>query len=79
MTIPFGLPVSCPDCGGEVELVNARSTGSVSLAIVICHPCGWEFEVLARIERHGPADTPEARHREHERNRKAAQRIKVSA
>lgn len=76
---PFGLPVSCPDCGGEVELVNARSTGTVSLAIVTCLPCGWEYEVLARIERHGPADTRVARQREHERVRRAASRAKVSA
>lgn len=75
----FGLPVSCPDCGGEVELVNARATGAVSLAIVSCLPCGWEYEVLARIERHGPADTPAARKRENDRLRQAASRTKVSA
>lgn len=49
----FGLPASCPDCGGELQLLNAHSRGAVSLAILLCQPCAWEFEVLMRLTRHG--------------------------
>lgn len=49
----FHLPATCPQCAGPLRLLNARATGAVSLAILACDPCEWEFEVLARIERHG--------------------------
>lgn len=48
----FTLPVSCPECGGPVSLVNSRATGAVSIAILECRPCEWEYEFLARIGRH---------------------------
>lgn len=76
---PYQLPVSCPDCAGPLHLLNARATGLVSLAILACPACEWEWEVLMRIERHAPMDTPEAREREKNRRRKARQREKVSA
>lgn len=49
----FTLPATCPQCAGPLCLVNARATGTVSLAILACDPCEWEYEVLMRIERHG--------------------------
>lgn len=49
----FTLPLSCPSCASDVELVNAHSSGLLSIAIVECHPCEREFEVTARLVPHG--------------------------
>ncbi len=51
----FTLPVSCPTCAGTLHLLNtrARPDGLVSLAILECEPCEWEWEILIGIQRHG--------------------------
>ena len=51
----FVLPVSCPRCASDVQLVNATSNGSLAVAVVECHPCEREFEVTARLIPHGPS------------------------
>jgi hypothetical protein len=51
--ILFTLPISCPSCASDVELVNAHSSGLLSIAIVECHPCEREFEVTSRLVPHG--------------------------
>lgn len=48
----FTLPASCPSCAGPLHLLNARATGSVSLAILSCDPCEWEYEISMNIQRH---------------------------
>lgn len=47
----FGLPASCPDCGGELKLINGTSSGSLAVAILACRACPLEWEVTARINR----------------------------
>ncbi len=49
----FTLPICCPTCAGNVELVNAHSSGLLSIAIVECHPCEREWEVTSRLVPHG--------------------------
>lgn len=49
----FTLPISCPSCASDVSLINAHSSGLLSIAIVECHPCEREFEVTARLIPHG--------------------------
>ena len=51
----FTLPLSCPTCASDVSLVNAHSTGLLSIAIVECSPCMREFEVTCRLLPHGPS------------------------
>lgn len=53
----FTLPLSCPSCANDVELVNAHSSGLLSIAIVECHPCEREFEITARLVPHGRSRT----------------------
>ncbi len=54
---PFTLPISCPDCAGPLSLLNTRASGTVSLAILSCEPCQWEYEVSMTISRHTRADS----------------------
>ncbi len=49
----FTLPLSCPSCASDVELVNAHSSGLLSIAIVECHPCEREWEITSRLVPHG--------------------------
>lgn len=53
----FTLPITCPDCAGPLTLLNTRATGTVSLAILSCEACRWEYEVSMRIERHTRTDS----------------------
>jgi hypothetical protein len=53
----FLLPVTCPDCAGPVSLLNTRASGPVSLAIVVCAACQWEYEVSMTISRHTRSDS----------------------
>lgn len=72
----FGLPASCPDCGGELQLLNSRSRGTVSLAILLCQPCAWEFEVLMRIEKHGRSVEHQERVQAEKNRQKSAARTR---
>lgn len=49
----FCLPITCPTCGADVELVNGRTNGLLSVAVVECGPCGREWEVTVRLSPHG--------------------------
>jgi hypothetical protein len=49
----FTLPLSCPTCASDVSLVNAHSSGFLSIAIVECHPCEREWEITSRLVAHG--------------------------
>ncbi len=53
----FTLPLSCPSCAGNVELVNATTNGLLSVAVVECHPCEREFEITSRLVPHGRSRT----------------------
>ncbi len=61
MSAPFLLPLSCPTCAADVELVNAHSTGLLSIAIVECDTCRKEWEVTSRLLPHGPSRAAVAR------------------
>lgn len=49
----FTLPLSCPTCASDVELLNARSNGLLAIAIVECSSCEREWEVTSRLVPHG--------------------------
>lgn len=70
----FLLPVTCPDCSGPLALLNTRASGSVSLAILACDPCQWEYEVSMTISRHTRSDSW-AEHK-HDLRRESKQREK---
>ena len=60
MTV-FRLPVTCPSCASDVQLVNATTNGSLAVAVVECHPCEREFEITARLVPHGRSRAYEER------------------
>ena len=49
----YCLPISCPTCAGPVDLLNATSNGLLSIAVVVCEPCEWEYEITMRLTPHG--------------------------
>lgn len=60
---PFGLPVSCPQCDTQVELVNGTTNGLLSVAVVLCGPCHRVWEITVRIR---PFAVPKRERRERE-------------
>lgn len=79
MSVPFLLPISCPKCAADVELVNARSNGLLSIAIVECDACLKEWEITSRLLPHGPSRAALARADEVKREAKRRAREKVPA
>lgn len=79
MSVPFLLPISCPKCAADVGLVNARSNGLLSIAIVECDPCRREWEVTSRLLPHGPSRSAVERADEVKREAKRRAREKVPA
>lgn len=61
MSAAFGLPIACGRCAGPVTLVNATTTGALSVAIVECPACEREWEVTVRMVAHGPSRAGAAR------------------
>lgn len=57
MTV-FGLPVSCPQCGGTMELVNAsvqgphEGLGTSGVAVLGCECCGRQWTVSMQLRPH---------------------------
>lgn len=49
----FCQSVTCPTCAGELSLINAKSSGLLSIAILECPTCEREWEVTGRIVAHG--------------------------
>lgn len=49
---PWRLGLTCPQCAGDVDLVNTTANGLLSVAIVACQPCRAQWEVSVRIRRH---------------------------
>lgn len=43
---PFGVPITCATCGGALGLVNGRSNGLLSVAILECPACEREWEMV---------------------------------
>lgn len=75
----FFLPASCPACAGRLDLLNAHSNGSLSIAILECHPCEREWEITARIIPHGRSRAFEKRAAEAKQASKRRARELVSA
>ncbi len=75
----FSITVSCPTCAADVELVNAHSTGLLSIAIVECDTCRKEWEVTSRLLFHGPSRAAVARADEAKRAAKRRAREMVGA
>lgn len=58
MTGIFGLPVTCPYCGGDVELVTTgRSTTWATCGVVACTECS--AEIVVRITLHADEHQPQ--------------------
>ncbi len=74
----YALPICCPTCAADVELVNAHSTGLLSIAIVECDSCRKE-EVTSRLQPHGPSRAAVARADEVKRAAKRRAREMVGA
>ncbi len=75
----FAVAINCPKCSGPFSLVNAHSTGLLSVAILECLACESEWEVTARIVPHGPSRAAVARAQAVKRAGKAREREKVLA
>lgn len=47
----FGLPITCPQCGGDVAQVDAVGSGTTSTALLRCDACDGDYhvEVLLRL------------------------------
>lgn len=75
----FCQPISCPTCAGDVSLVNARSNGLLSVAILECPTCQREWEVTGRIVPHGPSRAAVERAEQYKRDakRRARELVKV--
>lgn len=48
----FGLPASCPSCGGELELVNTTADTWLAVGILRCPPCRRQWEATVRLVAH---------------------------
>lgn len=48
----FCQAVTCLHCGGPLSLLNSRSSGTHSVAILECDPCEKEFEFTACLRYH---------------------------
>lgn len=51
---PYALGISCPRDGAAVAYVNGTANGELSVAVVECSACRWQWEVTARIALHAP-------------------------
>ena len=47
----FGLPISCPQCGGDVTHVDAVGSGTTSTALLRCDPCDGDYHVEVLLRR----------------------------
>lgn len=75
----YTVPISCPTCAADVELVNARSNGLLSIAIVECDSCRREWEITSRLLPHGPSRAAVERADEAKREAKRRTRAMVPA
>lgn len=75
----FIAPITCPRCGGPLLLLNGRSSGTHSVAILECDPCERELEFTACLRYHAPSRKAVARAEDAQRRRKARAREKVGA
>lgn len=75
----FGQPITCPHCAGPLLLLNSRSSGSHSVAILECESCEREFEFTACLRYHAVSQKAVERAEEGERRRKARAREAVTA
>lgn len=73
----FCQSVTCPRCDGDLSLVNARSSGLLSVAILECPACQREWEVTGRIVAHGQSRA--AIERAEQAKREAKRRTRVMA
>jgi len=75
----YGLPIACPTCAGPVDLLNSHSNGRLSIAVVVCEPCEWEFEVTMRLTPHGRSQAHQNRAAQSKQESKRRAREMVSA
>lgn len=73
----FCQAITCPRCDGDLSLINARSNGLLSVAILECPACQREWEVTGRMQPHGPSRA--AVERAEQAKRDAKRRVRVMA
>lgn len=49
MSAPWGCPLSCPQCGSDVRLVNSTSNGLLAVTVVACCDCNRQWSIEARV------------------------------
>lgn len=60
----FGLPISCPVCGGVPELVQSRACTTEAVAVLDCRGCERQWTVSMQIRLLGrPAAVRQRHHR----------------